>query len=164
MHRSELTVDLGAIRRNARTLLRVLDGSQLWAVVKADAYGHGAVPIAAALEAAGADGLCVATIDEGLELRQAGIELPILVLYPVPGTWLDVAREQAIDVTQELDLVGEQLDVVALDVHLLEQDRVRLVDVVERPALDFPLFRAAAHRRRALRARGQRESAENEQN
>ena len=53
-------------------------------VVKADAYGHGAVPIALALEAAGADGLSVATLDEALELRDAGVELPLLVLYPVP--------------------------------------------------------------------------------
>src|SRR5436305_1170162 len=45
MHRSEITVDLGAVRRNARTPLRVLEGSQLWAVVKADAYGHGAAAL-----------------------------------------------------------------------------------------------------------------------
>ena len=54
-------------------------------VVKADAYGHGAVPVAAALEEAGADGLCVATIDEAMELRDGGIGLPILVLYPPPA-------------------------------------------------------------------------------
>ena len=69
MHRSELTVDLGAVRRNARTLLRALDGSQLWAVVKADAYGHGAVDVAGAVLDEGAGALCVATVAEGLELR-----------------------------------------------------------------------------------------------
>src|SRR5919202_1461604 len=46
VHRSEVTVDLGAVRRNVRTLLRVLDGAELWAVVKGDAYGHGAVDVA----------------------------------------------------------------------------------------------------------------------
>lgn len=61
-------------------------------VVKADAYGHGAVPVAVALAAAGADGLCVATIDEAFELRDAGITQPILVLYPVPTAF---AREAA---------------------------------------------------------------------
>src|SRR5438067_1288263 len=45
MHRSELTIDLGALRRNVRTLLRALDGAALWAVVKADGYGHGAVDV-----------------------------------------------------------------------------------------------------------------------
>jgi len=53
-------------------------------VVKADAYGHGAVPVAKTLEASGADGFSVATIDEAVVLRRAGIRRPILVLFPVP--------------------------------------------------------------------------------
>ncbi len=53
-------------------------------MVKADAYGHGAVPIARALEGAGADGLCVATFDEAVELRNGGVRTPLLVLYPIP--------------------------------------------------------------------------------
>ena len=48
MHRSEINIDLGALRRNVRTLLRALDGSRLWAVVKADGYGHGATDVAGA--------------------------------------------------------------------------------------------------------------------
>jgi len=47
MHRSEITIDIGALRRNARTLLQTLDGAELWAVVKANAYGHGAADAAA---------------------------------------------------------------------------------------------------------------------
>jgi alanine racemase len=82
MNRSELTVDLGAIRRNARTLLRVLEGSQLWAVVKANAYGHGAVDVASALADEGAGALCVATVAEGLELRQEFGLIRILVMGP----------------------------------------------------------------------------------
>ena len=54
------------------------------AVVKADAYGHGAVAVARALQAAGIERMSVATFDEGLELRQAGISVPILVLFPCP--------------------------------------------------------------------------------
>ena len=54
-------------------------------MVKANAYGHGAVEVARTLEAAGADGFCVATADEALALRVAGIRRPILVLYPVPA-------------------------------------------------------------------------------
>ena len=45
MARSELTIDLGAIRRNVATLLRALAGAELWAVVKADGYGHGAADV-----------------------------------------------------------------------------------------------------------------------
>ncbi len=52
--------------------------------MKADAYGHGATMVGPWLERAGASGLCVATLDEGLELRAVGVRLPILVLYPIP--------------------------------------------------------------------------------
>ena len=69
MSRSELTIDLGALRRNVRTLLRVLEGAELWAVVKADGYGHGAVDVSRAALDAGASALCVATMPEALELR-----------------------------------------------------------------------------------------------
>jgi alanine racemase len=86
MHRSELTVDLGAIRRNARTLLRALDGSQLWAVVKADAYGHGAVDVASAMLDEGAGALCVATVAEGLELRLEFALARILVMGPTSSS------------------------------------------------------------------------------
>ena len=68
-------------------------------VVKADAYGHGAVPIARALEDAGADGFCVAAIDEALELRAGGVERPVLVLYPVPAGWTAEAAHSRIAVT-----------------------------------------------------------------
>ena len=60
--------------------------------MKADAYGHGAVPVATALAAAGATGFCVATHDEAVQLRQAGIRDAILVLYPIPP---EVATEAA---------------------------------------------------------------------
>src|SRR4029077_17796277 len=53
-------------------------------MVKAAAYGHGAVPVARALAAAGADALSVAAVDEAFELRDGGVEVPILVLYPIP--------------------------------------------------------------------------------
>jgi alanine racemase len=86
MHRSELTIDLGAVRRNARTLLRALDGSQLWAVVKANAYGHGAVDVAAAVLDEGAGALCVATVAEGLELRAEFGLARILVMGPTASS------------------------------------------------------------------------------
>jgi alanine racemase len=79
VHRSQITIDLRALRRNVRTLLRQLDGAELWAVVKADGYGHGAKAVARTLERAGANGICVALLEEGIELRQAGIQVPILI-------------------------------------------------------------------------------------
>jgi alanine racemase len=86
MHRSELTIDLGAVRRNARTLLRALDGAQLWAVVKANGYGHGAVDVAGAVLDEGAGALCVATIAEGLELRSEFGLARILVMGPTSSS------------------------------------------------------------------------------
>jgi alanine racemase len=76
-------VDLTAIRQNARAVRGLLSpGTCLWAVVKADAYGHGAEAVAQALQGE-VDGLCVAIPQEALRLREKGCSLPILVLGPV---------------------------------------------------------------------------------
>jgi alanine racemase len=82
MDRSEITVDLGAVRRNVKRLLQALAGAQLWAVVKADGYGHGAVDAAAAALDAGAGALCVATVAEALALRVEFQLARILVMSP----------------------------------------------------------------------------------
>ena len=81
MQRAWVEVDLAALRHNVAALKALLQSeTELWAVVKANAYGHGAVPVARAAIAAGASGLCAATLPEGLELREAGIDAPILLL------------------------------------------------------------------------------------
>lgn len=94
-----LEIDLDALTGNL-ALLRRLAGPQvpIRPVVKADAYGHGAVPVALALEAAGADGFCVAAMDEALELRGGGVRGPIVVLYPVPAGWVAEAARRSIQV------------------------------------------------------------------
>jgi alanine racemase len=98
VHRSEITVDLGALRRNVRTLLRALQGPELWAVVKADAYGHGATDVAGAALGAGATGLCVATIPEGLALRADYSTERILVMGPAASNReVAQAREAALE-------------------------------------------------------------------
>jgi alanine racemase len=73
-------VDLGCIARNLGRLQTAVGGREIWGVVKANAYGHGAVPVGRALAAAGAHGLAVSSLEEGLELRQGGVECPVLVL------------------------------------------------------------------------------------
>ena len=79
-----LELDLGALADNLAALRALARGVPVHPVVKADAYGHGAVPIARALVSGGAEGLSVATMDEALELREAGITGPIRVLYAIP--------------------------------------------------------------------------------
>ena len=73
-------VNLEALRLNLRALKRHAGGAKVWAVLKADGYGHGAPAVARTLERAGADGFCVALLEEGVELREAGIVAPILVM------------------------------------------------------------------------------------
>jgi alanine racemase len=99
MHRSEITIDLGALRRNARRLREVLGESELWAVVKADAYGHGAVDVAGAVLDEGAAMLCVATTAEAVELRREFPEARILIMGPTVGRELATAREAGFEVT-----------------------------------------------------------------
>lgn len=73
-------VDLDRIEANARWLAQMASPALLCAVVKADAYGHGAVPVARAALRGGASWLAVAVVEEGVELREAGIDAPVLVL------------------------------------------------------------------------------------
>jgi len=78
-------INLEALRLNLRAVKRHAGSAKVWAVLKADAYGHGAPAVARTLERAGADGFCVALLEEGVELREAGIVAPILVMggyYP----------------------------------------------------------------------------------
>jgi alanine racemase len=95
--RSDLIVDLGAVRRNARTLLRALDGAELWAVVKADGYGHGAVDVGAAALGAGASALCVASVPEALVLRRELGGARVLVLGPASSREIAEAREAGLE-------------------------------------------------------------------
>ena len=82
-------VDLDAIRHNVEHLRSVVAPSAVWAVVKANGYGHGAVEVARAALEAGAEGLCVALVSEAVELRDAGIDAPILVLSEQPIDLVD---------------------------------------------------------------------------
>jgi len=82
---AEAVVDLGAIAHNVRVLREHAGGAQLMAVVKADGYGHGAVQVARTALAAGAAELGVATVDEAMALRAAGITAPVLAWLHPPG-------------------------------------------------------------------------------
>jgi alanine racemase len=106
VHRSELTIDLGAIRHNARRLLDALAGAELWAVVKANGYGHGMVDAAGASLGAGATAVCVATIPEGLALRNEFRVERIVVLGPASS-----AREVAHARDAGLELVVAEEEV-----------------------------------------------------
>ncbi len=99
-------VDLNALRHNFRRL-QALTGTRVAPVVKANAYGHGLIPVARAITSTGADYLCVARADEGLALREAGLGCEILVLGYTPP-------EQALEaVGRDLTLAAFDLDAIA---------------------------------------------------
>lgn len=85
-------VDLGAIVRNAGRLAAMVGSAEIWGVIKADAYGHGAVPVARAL-ADRCPALAVSLVEEALELRAAGIATPIVVL----SAYYDHCHGQVLD-------------------------------------------------------------------
>ena len=96
--RALAAVNVAAIERNVARLRRAAPGARLCAVVKADGYGHGAVPAAHAARAGGADWLAVATAGEAAGLRAAGIDGPLLVLGALSDEELAVALRARADV------------------------------------------------------------------
>lgn len=97
---ADVYVNLGAIRKNIKNeMAHLQEGQKLFAVVKANAYGHGAVAVARIAEEEGASGFCVAILDEALQLRQAGITKPILVLGVVSPEYVTQAAKFDISLT-----------------------------------------------------------------
>lgn len=91
---TRITIHTEAIRENLRTVQEHLSADQsLFAVIKANGYGHGAVQVAKIAEEEGVAGFCVATIDEGIELREAGITLPVFILGLVDCAYLPIVSQ-----------------------------------------------------------------------
>lgn len=99
-----------AIEHNVRAVAAHVHPAQVWAVVKADGYGHGAVLAARAALSGGASGLCVALAQEGIALREAGIDAPVLVLSEQPAEAVAAAVHHGLQLTV---YSMRQLDVVA---------------------------------------------------
>ena len=111
MSRSEITIDLSALRRNVAALVDAAGGAELWAVVKADAYGHGALDCARTALEAGARALCVATAKEGAALRAELADVRILVLSPLVEAEEHVARGAGLEVAVSTRRLPEGLPV-----------------------------------------------------
>jgi alanine racemase len=97
MARSLFTIDLAAVRHNARLLRGVLGRSELWAVVKADGYGHGAGDVGRVALAEGATALCVATVGEALVLRALLPQARLVVMGPTSVEELPALREAGLE-------------------------------------------------------------------
>jgi alanine racemase len=97
--RVEAAVDLDAVRHNVAVLVAAASGAATMVVVKADGYGHGAVPVARAALEAGASWLGVCTLDEALELRAAGLDAPVLSWLHLPDDDFAPAVAAGIDLS-----------------------------------------------------------------
>lgn len=108
---AQAVVDLGAIAHNVRLLRGHAGPARLMVVVKADGYGHGAVPVARAALAAGADELGVTTLTEALRIRAAGIDAPLLAWLHAPGADYAAALNADVEVAvSSCGQLGELLD------------------------------------------------------
>ena len=124
LHRPTLAkVDLSAISENIEQVVSHIPKKvQTFAVVKANAYGHGAVAVAKHLSKQ-VDGFCVSNMDEALEIREEGLQHPILILGVVPSETVNLAKEHDIRLTVAslawLDqLLGQEADLSGLKVHI----------------------------------------------
>ncbi|MFA4080266.1 alanine racemase [Mycobacteroides salmoniphilum] len=107
---AQAVIDLGAIAHNVGLLREYAGPARLMVVVKADGYGHGAVQVARAALAAGADELGVATISEALRVRAGGIDAPLLAWLHAPGADYAAALTADVEVAvSSLDQLGELL-------------------------------------------------------
>ena len=110
MSRAVAEVDLLAIAQNLK-LIKSKTSVQVLAVVKADAYGHGLVPVAKAAVAAGADWLGTALLEEGIALRAAGVKAPLICWLTPLGEDLKTAVKNNIDLSiSSLELLKEVID------------------------------------------------------
>jgi alanine racemase len=118
-------INLGHLRHNLHEVQKAVGNVPVWAVLKADGYGHGAKAVARTLEREGAAGVCVALVEEGIELREAGIRIPILVIGGHYGrAWSDVIAHGLTPMLHDPDQVGalaeevRYLGVEHIDVHV----------------------------------------------
>jgi alanine racemase len=125
MRPSWIEVDLDAVESNARAIRSVVDPADFCAVVKADAYGHGDVPVAEAALAGGAEWLAVALVSEAGRLREAGIEAPILLLSEPPDEdaaavvgWGIVPTVYSLDFPTAVAAAAETVGATPYRVHL----------------------------------------------
>lgn len=110
-------INLENLRHNYRAIRATLpDGCRFLGVVKADAYGHGALPVSRLLQAEGADYLAVSCLDEALELRGGGVTMPILILGHTPHEYTSVLIEQ--NITQTVTCLAKALEYSAEAVSL----------------------------------------------
>jgi len=151
-------VNLANLRHNLRFVQRAAGGAAVWAVLKADGYGHGAKAVARTLERAGANGICVALLEEGIELRQAGIELPILITGGHYGrAWGELLRHDLTPVVHDpgqLEALADEVKFSGaepLNIHIKIDTGMARLGIAPK---DVPAMARALHRFPELKLQG----------
>jgi alanine racemase len=123
-------INLAHVRHNLHELQAVIRDSsgeqppaQIWAVLKADGYGHGARAIGTTLERAGVNGICVALLEEGIELRDAGVRCPILVMGGYYGRFRDGVESLIAHELTPVVYDAEQIQTLMAAVRYLDETR-----------------------------------------
>jgi alanine racemase len=132
-------IDLGAIRHNVTAFKELLAPTEVCVVVKADAYGHGDAPVAEAAMEAGASWLAVALLEEGIRLREAEVETPIILLSePDPRDAVEVAKWGLTPTAYSLGFVEALADAgVRFDLHVKVDTGMHRVGVAPRRLHDL---------------------------
>lgn len=133
-------IDLNAIGHNIEVLRRIAAPASLWAVVKANGYGHGAVAVAERALNHGASGLCVALVSEGVQLRMAGITAPILVLSQQPGELVEMMVANGLTPTVYSAAMAHEMSAgvtPGLPVHVKVDTGMQRVGVPSHEAVDL---------------------------
>ena len=127
-------INLAHVRHNLRELSATMaadagsePASQIWAVLKADGYGHGAAAVARTLEQAGVAGLCVALLEEGIELRNAGVACPILVMGGYYGRYRDGVEALIENDLTPVVYAADQLERIASTLRFVRGDHARQI-------------------------------------
>ncbi|MET0793597.1 MAG: alanine racemase [Polyangiaceae bacterium] len=151
-------VNLAHLRHNLRFIQRAAGGAAVWAVLKADGYGHGAKAVARTLERAGANGICVALLEEGIELREAGIQVPILITGGHYGrAWGELLRHELTPVVHDPAQLEALVDEVRfagaepIDIHVKVDTGMARLGIAPK---DVAAMAKALHRAPEVRLQG----------
>ncbi|MBL1223566.1 alanine racemase [Enterococcus sp. BWR-S5] len=124
---TKLIIDTQAISENvSQEVARLPKESELFAVVKANGYGHGAVQTALSARRGGATGFCVSLLDEGIELREAGITEPILILGVVESMYIDLIVRYELSVTAATQEWLEEAQQILAEKPLAQQLKIHI--------------------------------------
>lgn len=140
-------VDLDALRRNLAGLKAKVGSARIMAIVKANAYGHGLVPVSRALLRFGADALGVAFLEEGIALRRAGVRAPVVVLGGIIGNQISHFLEYDLEITASSAFKMGQIEEVAKSMNKTARIHLKVDTGMERIGMHWDtaasLFAAA---------------------